>query len=506
LADPVYRIRAAFRPTGWEDIAVNSYTWAHLAEHYTWEQLATTGEVPDGDISQINIRRDLATMFDPLQAGEAVVILDNTSGDYCPHASATNAVKLASSIFIKALTDAGSLYSMFHGYAEHANAGAELGQQNVAVTYNDPARYLERRINTVFQVDTKTSSLVTEVLSAVNMHHGNATIALATDDTLPYAYLDDISGGEAYNRILQSGHHYMYIDGRGELVFRDRNFDVGQTAVSSYSDAYLGMSSNFNLHDVINDVRIGGTNRKVTTSQQTVAWLESKPSVTASSYIDLFVSYTDTLQKEQGTPVQSLGTPVNSSDYTANTAEDGSGTDKTATFSANVLGAFATTAKVRLYNGSDVSVYVTKFQLHGYPLELKPATKSLSEVSSSQDEYDRRSLAITNDLINGTTFAQTLGDFIVSRRKDPSPRATVTIKNEFPEVLARELLDRVTVNDTATRINDPFVIHGLEHQIGFTRGLEHTLSMEMFTADTKNYLILDKDPEGKLDTDRVYGV
>ena len=46
---------------------------------------------------------------------------------------------------------------------------------------------------------------------------------------------------------------------------------------------------------------------------------------------------------------------------------------------------------------------------------------------------------------------------------------------------------------------------GIRHTISLERGAEREATFQVRLADTKEYLILDKDPDGKLDTDRKLG-
>lgn len=402
-----------------------------------------------------------------------------------------------------ATTD-GGIFGIFSGLIDSYSVDPNLGRESVGINATDRAKFLRRNINVPMTVDTKVSSLVTDVLSTSGIPVAHRDVDTAMVDNIPFSLLDNTTGGDALDTALRSGAHFTFVNQHGKVTVKDRNFDLLQTATSSYDNKFLNLGYVNDIQSIINDSRIVSEPRKVKTDVATLAWLEEIPKISAGATITFLLEYVDPDTLEKNTPANSIGTPVLSADIVMNSQPDegGSFTHSDAAFTIFV---FARTSLVDVTNNSSLDTFLTKFQLSGFSLQRQPAFERRGEDLTSQADFERRTFEVENNLIIKQQFAQDYADFIVSKKKNPLPNIVFSLKNEFPDNLKNELLDRVTLIESNTAVGTDFRILGIEHEVAVSRGLEHVTRYSCELFDARSFLILDKDPEGKLDSGRTLG-
>lgn len=269
-----------------------------------------------------------------------------------------------------------------------------------------------------------------------------------------------------------------------------------------YQNAFFGFDYSLDENKIINNIRISGQPRKLSTTVNTVAWIESIPTIPASSAIGFWLHYVDPVNLELDTPANSMVTPVNSTDYTTNTASDGTGTNRTSVASASVA-FFGASAVCSIFNGSSDSVFLTKFQLRGYSVQRQAPILYETNDSSSQNTYGKRDFTLQSDYISALSYAQDYGVFMKTERKDPTADIEVSLKNVFPDVLARELGDIITLVESNTCVASNWTIRAINHEVSLARGLEHSASYGVEYWRDREYLILDHATRGLLNTGRL---
>lgn len=447
----------------------------------------------DQDVLSIEIDRRASNIFDDPQVGQCTVRLDNSRGDYAPSANAD--LTIDKDLKVTVTDSSGTNHRLFTGVVDRIEQDPSPGAEEAIVEAADVFRQLRRTLNIPMQVDIQVNSLVSIIAS----HAGVSTTSIdIVRDDVPFSLVDDVSGGEMISRMIRAGAHFAFVAGDGTFVFRDRNFDLGQSAVNSH-DQFLSYRYSLDDERLMNDVRVSTRPRQETTNVQTIAWLNDTPTVAASSEITFFLEHIDPNNREPRTPANSVATPVNSTDYTMNTEDDGTGTDLTSTASASVS-IFARTTKVTMFNGSGQEGVITKMKLRGFPLRQTPRLSGQKEVNSSQTEFGRYSFALANNLIPRRTFSQTYAEYLATRWHDPLPDVRAALKNDEPSIFSNELMERVHIVNSVTGVASDHFILSINHRIDFaSTGRQHVAEYGLRLSDEKNYLILDKDPEGKLD-------
>lgn len=456
-------------------------------------------------VLRLHIERRLASTLQPLEDGRLTLELDNASAKFSPsNAASPYYPNLAPgrSIRVQA-TCQGSTYNLFQGRVLEYKLMPGLGQRKTLVEAADAAvRLRETVITTSLFINANPASLFTGIMSLSNVASFSSDIFY---DTIPYAWFQDISASEAIQRIAEFGSYSVYIDPAGTIQLRNRYFGLNAVSAASYAavgtDGYFSLDYALNAESIINRARVSGQARRAATSQQTVAWLADRPTISASSHLGFWVAYVDPDSVTVPSPATSLQAPVSSLDWQLNTASDGTGTDRTATGSINVT-LFGAAAVCSLFNGSSDTVYLTKFQVRGFSIQQQPHVTVQHDNSSSQNVYGRREFLLDSEFIGTQDYAASYAKSLVDSRKEPIPDISLTLNNVFPDVLARDLGQVLSLVESHSAVNSQWSVTSIEHEVRLDSGLEHVTTMGVKFYSNKPWLILDDPIQGVINGDR----
>jgi hypothetical protein len=319
-------------------------------------------------------------------------------------------------------------------------------------------------------------------------------------DTIPGIWFSDTNPDKALKDIGEFSRSYTLVKGDNKIYIKNRYFDFNQTIAASYVNNFLSLGYTLDGDEVINYAKVSGVPRIATTDIRTIAWISEGYTITASSAISFELDYVDPDTQERSTPA----TNVNCFALVANMNSNGSGSDRSATTSANVT-ANALSAVCSIFNGTSDTVYLTTFRLHGKSLQKQPEISAISENSSSQNTWGKREESIDSDYISNVLHAQDYAGFMTLVYKEPQADIDIEIKNQYPDVLSIDLGDNLRIKEDNAKVDDIYVVKGYEHTANFENGEERTLSLELIRSSKQNWLVLDHATKGKLDDVNVLG-
>ena len=452
------------------------------------------------DVKAINIFRTLGTALSPLAPGEASIVFDNWAGHYTPANAAgsyTGMIKPHMEVRIRA-THSGSEYGVFAGYLDEIIIDPYMTDRSATYRFRDIYRHLtDKTITTSLFIDYRSESVMAAVLSEAEVH--SYTVAVL-GDTFPFAAFERRSSMNVVQQILESGFYSAYANQDGIAKVENRYVGQTNTPVFSLDNSFYSFAYSLSDEAVFNNVSIQGEQRRSTTSQATLGWIETAITIQASSTAQFFLNYLDPDNFEP-TPAQSL-TVVNSSDYLANSAPDGSGTDHTDTTSENMT-FFGRAAKATVFNGTGEVVYLHKFQVRGFHVERVANVSATADDTSSQNVYGERALSFDNNLIASPDFIQEYADYVLNRYKNPDPANSFGLKNQWPDQLGMDLTDNVNLVEDVTGISGVFVIIGIEHILTTGDSWQHETIYTVEPFRDQEVLILDDPVYGVLDSRRL---
>ena len=460
----------------------------------SWTSLIT-------DVRGVSIQRSVANLFNPLNAAELVVQLDNMAGDYSPQNSGSRFGNLALRpnlpIRVEA-TFSGSTRSMFKGKIDAISVQPNLNSQRTAsIAARDSIKGLvTRTITTSAFTETPVGSLFVSVLSQTAV--SSFFVDTLLTDVSPFFWAIDQSGPAAIDELLAAGFYQAWVDGHDTFRVQNRYWDMSATVVASYDNN--GYNTTYVLTDdnVWNRWRLSGTTRRRASNVATLAWIAEPIQITGSGFISFFLDYLDPDILEPS-PADNMVTPVSSSDYLTWTASDGTGNNRTATTSVAMV-FFGQTAVATVFNGHSDTVYLTKFQLSGKSLQRQPTLAVRFDDSSSQAVYGQRDYSLQDDIMARIEFLDDYGTFLKNRTKDPVASVEHTIRNDFPAQLDYDFAQLVHLRDGNLGYAENHALIAINHEITpGPVGWIHETTLSLEGVRDQNVLILDHPTYGQLD-------
>ena len=274
------------------------------------------------------------------------------------------------------------------------------------------------------------------------------------------------------------------------------NFLLNQTQTAKFDNTMLPKSKITWGSQVFNQVRGNSFPREVGTSNEILFTLQTVVSLAASEVAaSVRIQYRD----PGGSPAKVAGkdmvTPVVSTDYTANTQEDGGGTDLSADLGVSVTFGVEG-ADYTLTNNSSQTMFVTLFQLRGIKILIFDPTTIVSDDPTSQAIHGVKPLTLNQQYQDDPTVAQ---DFVASnliRYKDPTLTAdklffnsSLNSMNLYGFLVLAEPGTRGEFIETLSGLSGDWFINGYEATIIAGRFVEYGLIL--LDASDLDYWQLD---------------
>lgn len=240
----------------------------------------------------------------------------------------------------------------------------------------------------------------------------------------------------------------FYADESGILRFENRqnyNLDPAKKK-AQYGfnfDNIVDIEYTGDPNEIINKVIVKLKPRKIVAEKE--IWRYGfTPQIAPGDTLTVWAEFLDPV------PVTLIGlvTPVATTDYTANTLEDGTGTNKTAQVSI-AISKFANSAKLEITNNDAGAVYVTLLKLRGTPAEEQDESRIIVEDAASIRKYGVKpsgGYEIDNKYLADEDFAKTLAQQIIDWYKDLINR--IILKNRA--ITALQLGDIISILNKRT--------------------------------------------------------
>lgn len=318
-------------------------------------------------------------------------------------------------------------YDVFRGKIDDIEPA---GKDKVVITATDGWQLLSDQ-SAVTQLRTSTTGdvVIGDILTAVDWPAAWGRNLDTGTDTLLYGWADGDTAYDVIHEINDVEQGTVYVGGDGKFYFENRGNLLGTSADLTLYQKHVSREVRMTKPwtNVRNHVSVTHLPR-VVASTATLWQLKDTPGVAASDSLTLWARFTDSNGKF--TPAQNVATPVATTDYTMNSASDGSGTDMTSDFTV-VMTTYAGRAKLVLTNNGSTTGYVTLLKVRGDAIEAQDTVVSISEDSTSQITYGLRELRVDNNFLQQTSHAQNLAGALLAWLQEPSPRLIVAMENIF---------------------------------------------------------------------------
>lgn len=421
------------------------------------------------------------------------------------------------------ITYSGTTYYKFAGLlSEITPEAGQYGGRSVhcvAVDWMDvAARYIvAQSIGT--QVNQRSDQVFTTIVNSI-AQAPYATSTATGVSSFPYA-LDQKGSANStalseFQRVATSELGFIYVKGDtstgGVLTFEKRTTRLASTTNAvTFSNSMKTLLVTRKMTAVINDARITVHPRDVDGTTSTV--LYSLPAgqtraVDPGTQVVLIGSYRDPAQRKATVGGTDMQTVTANTDYTMNSAADGSGTDLTANFSV-VAELGASQVRYTITNNGTISGFITLLQCRGRGIYDYEQALMESTDSSSITSYGLNYVEIDMVYQRDVQFGQSVADWVIHIYGQPITFITSVgflCSDDDTRMLAalqQDISSRIGITETVTGLT---TVGYFINQVTLT--LSHGwLSCEwlLAPADTIQYWLLGEVGASELDTTAVLG-
>jgi len=288
-------------------------------------------------------------------------------------------------------------------------------------------------------------------------------------DTVPFAWFYRRNLLASIQEVEESERGFFYINKKGKATFEDRHHRIKPPHTSSVltiSDTMVDMVYSLDDSLIFNEV-IVAANPRVETAEIDIWKREATVRIEAGATETIWANFVDP-ETGRSEPASSVITPVAYTDYEANSEEDGTGDDLTLDITV-AFTAFAKSAKLEITNNASVTAYITYLRIRGRLIRTFYKITRKAEDSSSQAEFQKRTLDIDLAWQQKPQVAKDYADFMLSQLKQPVGNVKITLTNStnslLTSILEREISDRITVNETKTGLSADYYIGRMIHHV-----------------------------------------
>lgn len=493
------------RIMAWGDDPWGLFEWWELPT-YQIEIELTTGNWTDisADCMHVNISRQQGSIDSGISVGTAEFLMRNDEGKYSPDNSGSAYypnLKINKNIRMKA-TCLSVEYFLFAGLTDGYSVDPTRGSRTCIIQCSDKIKMLQyRNITLPLKTNINTTTLFEDILTGAGITSGMRSID-ALYDTVSFAWFKERRPIEVLNELIMFGNYSAYVSPAGVLTIKSRYTGLAGTSLATHDNRFMEFSYNLTSDKVANHIAISGQPRIQSDTVAVMASISESVIILSGQTVIFTLEYYDSVTKERGIPANNMVTPVATTDYTANTALDGSGTDKTGQVS--VVATFqGASVDCEITNNDAAYVYLTMFQVRGTPIQKQAAISAATDDATSQTTYGQRDYTLESDYISTLRYATDYSEHLLITKKTPHHDVSVGIKNEWPDMFILEIGDIITLVEPISGINGKYVIQSIMHDIVTFDGLEHTTSYQVTQWVNTEYLVLDETTLGQLDNRKL---
>ena len=348
------------------------------------------------------------------------------------------------------------------------------------------------------QTNRRTDQAVGDILDNLGWASGERTLDTGLT-TISRFWMAKKKGIEALRLVEETEAGFIKETKDGKIGFENRHHRLTQTAsttsqatftdASGATNTFSSISQADPLSTIVNHVE--ATARTYDTATVAVLWTHPE---TGSDSPTLSPSESKTFEAEYPNPdsannaeeVDAWTTPAATTDYLANTASNGSGTNRTSDI-AVTNEKTAERMVMTFTNNSADDVFLTKIQARGTAVATKNPCTVRAIDTDSQAEYGERKYVAKTKFIPTTTEAQDWCDYQASIYGSPVEILTMNIpanETSVRQAMSRDISDRITVtanNDAKLGVNADFFIESEAHNVSLG-GSEHTVQFKLSPA------------------------
>ena len=433
-------------------------------------QYAIDLKIRRGRQTYLNIDTDgNANGFEPVRVGSATLTLENSNRRFDPYNTSsplyTNVLP-GRYIRIQLLID-GVTYPIFHGKIRNITSIDNGTEQKVRLEIEDGLRLLQSADTSVsIQNNISTDDAINSVLTDIDWPAIFGTNIEASSDTIAYWWAEGKAANEIRN-LAEAELGQFFIAADGNATFYSRHHSAPAALTLTSADFLKEIDIPQPLEVIRNIIKLYANPRSLKATGD--LWtLQDKPLIVAGGSLTVWASYA---YNNEATPAINVITPAATTDYTANTAADGSGTNLTASFTVSYTD-FGKTGKIIITNThATLAGYVTLLKVRGDAVASSNPSLLIEESTASQSSYGKALLAIDNQWLQDTSLTADFATWLISFMANPQKFLTVKLESRPDIQFTPDLFDLVNVTISKLSVSGVnYRIAGIEHEWTISNG------------------------------------
>mgnify|MGYP005816065311 CR=1 FL=1 len=350
------------------------------------------------------------------------------------------------------------------------------------------------------QTNRATGAAIGDILDDVGWTASDDRSLDTGQTTIPRFWISGAKTIDALRSVEEAEAGFVREGKDSKIIFEDRYYRLttttSTTSQATFSDAsgatnpYMAIEEVDPLAAVLNHIEASATT--YATPAVAVLWTlpesgAASPKLAPGQTKIYEAQYPNTSSGNNASEVDTWTTPASTTDYTANTAADGTGTDRTASVSVSVTKK-AERMAISLQNTHPDDIYITKLQARGQAAETNTKVIVRAIDTTSQTVFGDRKYESKTPFHPSAELAQDWCDYHLSVYSDPVQIIGMTFDadsgSNLTQVLNREISERITLvatGDAGLGISADFFIESVQHTI--VPG-NHTVRWELSPAST----------------------
>lgn len=417
--------------------------------------------------------RGRAKVTDEFGAGSGIFSLLNEEGRFTPLYASSPLypnVLPGREVVVEVVYD-GTTYPVFRGRCTPERQVSSL-PASIEFSMLDAFEELRTGLtNTALQQSARVDEVITAVLDDIVWDAGRRDLGTGPDTLTVFTNHNRLPINALQLAAAQDPGGALFIARAGDVTYQNRHFRSTQAVYATLAGTFNDLDPQLRQEDVVEAVRATYPRFEVSSALATV-WTLQLPRRLRPGVTEFEVE----LNASGVLGATGYVTPVATTDYIAETAQDGSGTDKTAQVTAAIRSSDSGGAVLQFTNADSSDVWLQAggaTKLRAYPLqeggEVNAIRKTVSSPLVANQTLTREFEFLDDeDVVEGWVSWQrnVRGDFRVRPVVEivPDTDALMAV------VLGAEIGKRVTLTDTGaawlTQVDGDYFIEGIEMEFG----------------------------------------
>ena len=400
--------------------------------------------------------------FELVDIGRLIIQLNNSDGRYNTFNTKSPIYPLVRpGVNIKVQTKlpgSGTLCDVFAGKIDDIVPVSGINER-VEIIAVDGLKWLDGQGVVLHTQENKSLNQLIDVTLAESAWPWGSDLETSTD-IIPWFWAPtDKKARQLLHELASAYLGVFFVGADGAANFYTRNHDFATSILRLDQDQLSTEIQTRSPWDVIKN-NISVTCRPRKNAGEMIIWtLNDKPFIPAGATIDIWGTYN---VNGEEVPIQYYITPTPVTDFTLNTAADGTGTNITA--SATIVNTvYANKVHFQITNGSATDGNITFFQLRGFPLLASLSSIILTD-DASKTLYGPKSLQIDSLFLQNSNLINDLANALLLLLKDPQSYPTIKIINRPDLQYTVDLFDNIDLIVEKLGIADTFRIGYIEHE------------------------------------------